>query len=724
MKLKYYTLVFYFLLQHALTYAQLKYVEYQCLYPELSFSKISSDNEGAWLISGDSTSIYRFNSAKEITKVSNFNGITSLKFTSIVSKGKSSVLVGTNTDSIFVLKNNIIKKLSITNGITLTNVTLVGDSISTLVGSSTLIYKGNKDNIFSVYEPSKDILKSSAFYSLFINNSNPASNYSSFGWVENTDLKLYIYTSDNAVIYTFPALKDEIPVSIFPIFGDWYAYYAVLATNKRLIFYDTYYNNFTSIYNEACSSLFYDDVSIYYGTNAGLKITNYYNYANTQTFSNDVSVSDIAHINSSFWYATNKGLRELRSYNKPDIENANFPIEYCKGSEIPSKVINTKLGDSISWYRNDTVIETNNANIIIDKIGKYKAIVSNKLYHSQDTTNILTVNLLTSIPDVRIYGSEKNCSNSDSIDIICGCYNSKSKSFFKDGVPYYNPIDTSSSSFYLKAKGAGVYWVETENCNGIKGISYKQTITFAPAPTFSYNVKNGSTVCPNDVLKITTNADNLKAYIYGSFYREQVKEIPFKEIGVGIAVDLHIYYSFKDGCEISDLLNLYISYLPYAEINQSGSTLNAVSQIKNSNGDVVLSYNIKDYQWYNGQQLINGATNASYLAPTIGEYKVKVTDNYGCSNYSKPFHVLSTDIPLIDNSFQVIPNPTKGKICLKSNSSSKLKKVEVYTLGGLFMYSQNTNFGNIDLSTFSNGIYLLKIYFDNDLIIKKLTLQK
>jgi len=40
------------------------------------------------------------------------------------------------------------------------------------------------------------------------------------------------------------------------------------------------------------------------------------------------------------------------------------------------------------------------------------------------------------------------------------------------------------------------------------------------------------------------------------------------------------------------------------------------------------------------------------------------------------------------------------------------------------MYSQNTNFGNIDLSTFSNGIYLLKIYFDNDLIIKKLTLQK
>jgi len=115
------------------------------------------------------------------------------------------------------------------------------------------------------------------------------------------------------------------------------------------------------------------------------------------------------------------------------------------------------------------------------------------------------------------------------------------------------------------------------------------------------------------------------------------------------------------------------------------------------------------YQWYlNGQQL-PGETNQSYTPSQGGIYVVRITDANGCVYQYSLGYTFTTGIQQtsILNSVKVYPNPSTGIINLHDGKNTEFE-VSAYDASGKLVLKTKTATG-IDLSSFDNGMYLLKI---------------
>jgi len=79
----------------------------------------------------------------------------------------------------------------------------------------------------------------------------------------------------------------------------------------------------------------------------------------------------------------------------------------------------------------------------------------------------------------------------------------------------------------------------------------------------------------------------------------------------------------------------------------------------------------------------------------------------------------TTDIKNISATrLSIYPNPVKDEIFI--NSESFIKKVEIYSLTGNLLLSDNIFDGKISVSTLLRGVYLLKVYTDKGVTINKI----
>ena len=78
--------------------------------------------------------------------------------------------------------------------------------------------------------------------------------------------------------------------------------------------------------------------------------------------------------------------------------------------------------------------------------------------------------------------------------------------------------------------------------------------------------------------------------------------------------------------------------------------------------------------------------------------------------------LLSTDKNELE-SLRISPNPTFGKIFI--NNKNTIEKISIFNTLGKKILEINTDNKEIDISTFSKGIYLLKIQFDNQKTINR-----
>jgi len=68
--------------------------------------------------------------------------------------------------------------------------------------------------------------------------------------------------------------------------------------------------------------------------------------------------------------------------------------------------------------------------------------------------------------------------------------------------------------------------------------------------------------------------------------------------------------------------------------------------------------------------------------------------------------------------FKIYPNPTDGEIFIKSEL--QIKKVEIYSSTGALLLSDNNFNGKISVSKLLKGVYIVKIYTDKSLMVKKI----
>ncbi len=125
------------------------------------------------------------------------------------------------------------------------------------------------------------------------------------------------------------------------------------------------------------------------------------------------------------------------------------------------------------------------------------------------------------------------------------------------------------------------------------------------------------------------------------------------------------------------------------------------------------------YQWYrNGVALVGDTTQIIHVS-TGGNYTVEVRDANGCSDTSSIYIVSDnvgngvTDVN-VAAAINVFPNPATAVLNIQS---PVLVNVKVLSMDGKVLISQ-PNARSIDVSSLVNGLYMVAIYDQNDMLIK------
>lgn len=89
-------------------------------------------------------------------------------------------------------------------------------------------------------------------------------------------------------------------------------------------------------------------------------------------------------------------------------------------------------------------------------------------------------------------------------------------------------------------------------------------------------------------------------------------------------------------------------------------------------------------------------------------------------NYSSCYFNNTEIVELHNPKIQVYPNPTKDKINIKKSENVKIETITIIDIIGKKLLEFDKDRNELDLSGLSSGIYLLKLTFGNDIIIKKI----
>ena len=76
------------------------------------------------------------------------------------------------------------------------------------------------------------------------------------------------------------------------------------------------------------------------------------------------------------------------------------------------------------------------------------------------------------------------------------------------------------------------------------------------------------------------------------------------------------------------------------------------------------------------------------------------------------------EISNANNNILVYPNPANALLTIQINSSTKNFTVEIFNLIGEQIFKASNNI-NIDVSSFSQGLYFIKVKQDNKIMIAK-----
>jgi hypothetical protein len=167
------------------------------------------------------------------------------------------------------------------------------------------------------------------------------------------------------------------------------------------------------------------------------------------------------------------------------------------------------------------------------------------------------------------------------------------------------------------------------------------------------------------------------------------------------------------GCD--SLVKLTISISPDdSTVVQSGDSLIAQS----SSAKIV---------WWDcqKQQLVYGVGGQVFVPNYNGHFAVRLTQN-GCTYLTRCFEVTGVGIdqpapskghPIID----IWPNPAKDKIFIKSSENiSKVSLIDSYGKIVLELTELKSKDFEMDISTLANGIYLMKMEWENGVEMRKM----
>ena len=132
------------------------------------------------------------------------------------------------------------------------------------------------------------------------------------------------------------------------------------------------------------------------------------------------------------------------------------------------------------------------------------------------------------------------------------------------------------------------------------------------------------------------------------------------------------------------------------------------------------------YQWYFGDNDTSSLVNPVHTYSNAGSYDITlITENTcGSDTLTKQILIISIDDISKPKLISVFPNPSNGVIYYKVNLPEK-GKFQLLNITGKLIQEMNIEHasGEIDISNYAKGIYILKFISKNNSQVVKITLQ-
>ena len=307
---------------------------------------------------------------------------------------------------------------------------------------------------------------------------------------------------------------------------------------------------------------------------------------------------------------------------------------YCPGDEISTTFTIDIAGDSYQWLLNgDEIPEANASEFMATTAGVYSVVVTDD--GCPGLSNELTVRVveepIISTEDNLTYCEGETINTLFTIDITGDSY----QWLIND-----TEIVGANSNTYT-ANMQGIFSVEmlVEGCTVT---SNELEIVVFPVPEPIISTEHELEYCDGDpvnvLFTINITGDSYQWLLSGYAIEDAIQSSYTATNGGIFSVEVT-----ENGCSgISNALEIVVYPIPTPSI----STEDALTYCEGDEIIVEFTVDMADaqYQWYEGDEAIEGATQQTYIANASGTYFVEVTVN-GCSGISNAMEIMAYPVP-------------------------------------------------------------------------------
>jgi hypothetical protein len=142
------------------------------------------------------------------------------------------------------------------------------------------------------------------------------------------------------------------------------------------------------------------------------------------------------------------------------------------------------------------------------------------------------------------------------------------------------------------------------------------------------------------------------------------------------------------------------------------------------------NYNAVLYVWYHEGEIVDSTTSYTYMPAASGNYFTEVTQENGCVILSDTLYVSLTGIgDRTMAGLQLYPNPSRGRVTLLFPQPVHDLHISIINLTGEKVFEMTpatleTTETVLDLEDLRDGVYLLRIESDDEVVTRKIILRR
>lgn len=389
-------------------------------------------------------------------------------------------------------------------------------------------------------------------------------------------------------------------------------------------------------------------------------------------------------------------------YEGPPAGNISaLTTELCPGQVIPLWLSNGQ-GYTYQWARNGVPTGTNNDSLFIDSAGVYTATITSPC-GTHNTQPLIITN--PAVPGIS--GSSAICSG-DSAALTCSLGPSGySYQWYRNNVLIPGAIQ---KTYYAKKNGA--YKVIVTK-NGCSLNSNPFTFTVNPKPPAVITALSSLHLCVGTTADMQANTGSNLTYKWKK-YNTEIPGATFPTYSTNTPGTYRVQVTNAQGCtKLSP--GIIVTKAPVVKIAPFGN-------LSMCNGDIMTltaDTGYSDYKWLKNGSVIPGAISPVYQASAAGNYKVRITDQYGCTKTTGNLAAANISINCRDGNYSesnqqllsIHPNPASSEILIKVFDNSSNRRYIIYNSFGEIVkdfYFRGPEL-YLSLKHWEKGLYFIKM---------------